>query len=135
MSAIKFNLEVSLAPVACAWCGITIWLESDLLQRRRTDGKEFFCPSGHSNFFRDTEVMRLKREIEAEKRRTEMALRDGAEIAAERRKAEARAKRAEGKLKRVHAGVCPECKRNFGNLARHMETRHRTAVSEAGGGR
>jgi hypothetical protein len=32
--------------------------------------------------------------------------------------------KVERKLKRVHRGVCPCCKRTFQNIQRHMETKH-----------
>ena len=35
--------------------------------------------------------------------------------------------KAERKLRRVHNGVCPCCKRSFQNLARHMAAKHPNA--------
>lgn len=46
----------------------------------------------------------------------------------------ARAHKAQKKsiLRRVHAGVCPHCKRNFKNLAQHMETKHSATTARHG---
>jgi hypothetical protein len=40
--------------VDCANCGVEFCLTQGLYRRRRNDGKEFYCPNGHSNVYRPT---------------------------------------------------------------------------------
>lgn len=62
---------VILDEVNCAACGIRFGIAQPLMERRRKDGKYFYCPNGHSNFFppkpkpRDEEVEDLKERLES----------------------------------------------------------------------
>jgi cell division septum initiation protein DivIVA len=100
------------------------------LQRRRSDGRNFFCPNGHSLSFGETENDRLRRERDrlkqqlAEKDDAILRVRDRADAA--ERSASAR-KGVITRLKnRAAAGVCPCCNRSFENLRRHMSNQHPT---------
>lgn len=58
-----------IVPVECAECGILFGMPRALYTRRKEDGKQFVCPSGHGNAFVPSEVQRLrdalgKKEIE-----------------------------------------------------------------------
>jgi hypothetical protein len=108
----------------CCSCGVSFAITEDLHIRRRCDGGVFWCPNGHQQQFTESEIERLRKllertasELRAEKCVT-MAEKQAREIA------ENAAARAQRKLKRVHKGVCPCCKRSFTNLARHMAIKH-----------
>lgn len=130
MSVFVGNVQLEI--IACANCGVSFALTSDFIQRRRNDNKDFYCPSGHVNAYREDMLDRLKEEndrlrsqVESERHRREAAakLHDTA-IKGERikrGKAEAKVARIET---RVNAGVCPHCQRTFQQLARHMQTKH-----------
>jgi hypothetical protein len=117
----------------CINCGVSFG--SPILSQRKVDGKSFYCPNGHSQYYTETEVMRLKREIEAKQRslewersQRETAERGKRDAEASLTAQKAQATRARNELKRVrvrvHHGVCPCCNRSFQNLRRHMETKH-----------
>ena len=116
-----------LEPLTCGECGIVFAVPIGWLTARRENkenGGNFFCPNGHPRCFTESAADRLRKELEAQKRRTEMAVADAQAETARRKRAETKQKRAENKLRRVDNGICPECNRSFTNLHRHMKTKH-----------
>jgi hypothetical protein len=104
----------------CANCGILFGITQDFEARRREDHRDFYCPSGHANRYNQkSEADRLRDKLRAEGLEKERAMRDAAEAKAAN----------EALLKRVHAGVCPCCKRTFKQLAAHMARKHPEVVS------
>jgi hypothetical protein len=101
----------------CRDCGVEYWLPALFLEYRREKGGTWYCPNGHSWSFTETEVARLKKLVEAKER----------EVNWQRQlcvKADKEREKVERKLHRVQKGVCPHCNRSFGNLQRHMESKH-----------
>jgi protein-arginine kinase activator protein McsA len=118
----------------CAQCGEVFAIRQDLTEVRRRDGKEFYCPNGHtmvfsaSKSFDERRIEELQRELAAAKDRAESAHRQrewaesrakGCNIAAG--KARAKAARLQH---RVECGTCPNCHRTFKQLAAHMLAKH-----------
>jgi len=123
-----------LVEVQC-WCGMWHGVPKtlrDFQKRKHDNGEEqcgIFCPLGHSWIHSGPgRAKELEKSLAAERARHDQtkAARDAAEalrIAAEEVAAKANDK--VGKLKkRAAAGSCPCCQRNFGNLQRHMKTKH-----------
>jgi hypothetical protein len=94
-------------------------MPNDLLRNFKEKGTAHFCPNGHSQSFTKSEVSRLREQLEAKERELRASK---CETLAERLERE----KAERKLNRVRRGVCPCCNRSFQNLARHMETKHKS---------
>ena len=63
----------------------------------------------------------LQRELDAERRRYE-------ETQKRLNAAQTLGKKLARKVKRIEAGVCPECNRHFLNVSRHMSTQHAKAL-------
>ena len=106
----------------CCNCGIEFAVPKDFNDRRRQDHKSFYCPWGHAQSYTgQSEAEKLRAQLAEATRRAEME-------ANTRRSAEADAKRAKTRLKklthRVNCGVCPHCQRTFKQLAEHMKTKH-----------
>jgi NMD protein affecting ribosome stability and mRNA decay len=115
---------LDLETVPCCACGITFAVpKAWLTARRHTQdaGREFFCPNGHSLSFKETELDRVRREVEAQRR-----LRGVAEADAHQARLSAAKLRDElSRLRqRVGGGACPCCKRSFVALRRHMKKKH-----------
>ena len=106
------------ATEVCCSCGIVFSMPEEVLNRRRGDKKSFFCPNGHSQAYTgesdQEKISRLARE--ANTARAALAHTDKL-LSAER----AARKRAAA---RIAKGVCPKCNRTFGNVARHMSSKH-----------
>ena len=105
----------------CITCGCVWWMPMLMLSQRRKDKQNFYCPSGHSQAFIESESDRLRKQVaalEAQKAAAE----------ARERMATNRADGIEKKLrrteKRLKGGACPCCNRTFTNLGRHMHTKH-----------
>lgn len=130
--------------VRCADCREPFGIENATLEVLKRSHGTFFCPWGHSNFFPKGPTEADKLRLERDRLKQEGARLE--EKAAQERKwrlqeeerradAERRASAARGqvtKLKnRVSAGVCPCCNRQFVDLHRHMQTKHKGFVAEA----
>jgi hypothetical protein len=114
-----------LEAVTCAACGVLFAAPEHMIDKRREDGKTFYCPSGH-NLVYGSENERLKKELSRAKDRaaSERARRDQAEASLRATKGVVTKQRK--KLEKVVAGVCPVdgCKRHFRDLRRHIATKH-----------
>lgn len=126
--AIILTRQTSVEFIHCASCGVLFGLTTDMLKRRRKDGENFYCPAGHTNFYRDNENDLIRRERDRLKQE-QARMQD--EIDHQRRNREAAERQtaaARGQItklkKRVSNGVCPCCTRSFANLQRHMATQH-----------
>jgi hypothetical protein len=131
MTTIKLSTEY--VTVDCPTCGFEFALSESFVERRRKDGRDFYCPASngpthHSMSYGESEADKLRKQLDAVQRRLDSAqgtithLRDQWE-SAER---SARAQRAANTRlrKRVSNGVCPCCRRTFADLARHMSGQH-----------
>lgn len=118
----------SLYVTDCAGCGVVFAITSDYEQRRREDGKVFYCPNGHHCLWSESEADRERKARKSAERQLEWAR--TAQLAAEdqARTAEYQRRAAKGQLtkirKRIANGVCPCCNRSFTPLAAHMATEH-----------
>ena len=128
------STTVRVEVLECASCGTPFGVSERLLELRRVDSQNFWCPLGHINVFRDSEVARLKRELEKEKMKVSTAQR---ELEYERNKA-ARAERSLRAKKaqltrlqnRIAKGFCPCCKKHFVEIYEHIATEHPEYVRE-----
>jgi len=110
---------ITLDVMECGKCGTHFGVPSRFRSDKLDNGETFYCPNGHPRAYVTSEVDRLKKQV--------------ADLAAERNRlfsekasAEERARRIE---RRIGRGVCPWCKRTFGNLARHCEAKHKKVVT------
>lgn len=131
MSAV-LNFDTALEAQVCGTCGITWAQPKEFTAQKRNDGKTFYCPNGHPWVFRETDLDKLRKEMQAQIDRKERERQWAAE-ARDRYRQEAedtkrRLAAQKGQLtkikNRVAKGVCPCCKRSFADLHRHMTTKH-----------
>lgn len=115
--------------ISCGECGVPFGLDRDFMQERRKDHRTWYCPNGHSRHYpTENEAEKLRREL-ATVRDTakwyENAYQNATSQNARLERVVSAKKGTITKLKRRAAnGVCPCCTRTFGNLARHMATKH-----------
>ena len=112
-----------LATETCYTCHMLFAMPKALQEKRREDGKIFYCPAGHGQHYKpgNSEQDRLKRELDRERQ-----IREAAEARAGKAEQNlSQVARAHRKMRqRVMNGVCPCCNRSFGNLREHMKTEH-----------
>jgi hypothetical protein len=102
----------------CCSCGTVIALEENLERGLRKTKDAFYCPNGHSQVFTGTtEAEKLRHELK--RKEQELANKVMQQI-----QTQAELDKANRKLRRVHNGTCPCCKRNFKDLQAHMKTKH-----------
>lgn len=87
------------------------------------NGESWTCPYCKTGwgFAGNSDNEKLKREIEAEKARTQAALARANDAIAALALREKELKRHKARIKN---GVCPCCQRSFVALARHMKAKH-----------
>ena len=123
------TVAIELEHITCANCGMVFAFDGDLIDRRRRDHQNFYCPSGHDNFFPgESDVEKLQRELkeaQLEIKRAEYRV-QSAQL--ERKEAQQQLSATRGQMtklkKRIANGVCPCCHRSFANLHDHMTTKH-----------
>jgi hypothetical protein len=119
MSVYAIQHQVTLESIDCCKCGVTFAFPSSLMRRLRASGESFFCPTGHSQHFTESEAERLRAMLdEANRSKTKLAD-DYAQLQRVNRRL----------VRRISAGVCPCCNRTFTNLARHMAAKHKGMTS------
>jgi len=100
----------------------------DFFNRKQDNGSEFFCPNGHGQVYKTSNLMKVERELkrEREKLKREQIEREHAQGLFEAERNSHRTTRGHvTRIKnRVSAGLCPCCNRNFVNLHRHMKGQH-----------
>jgi hypothetical protein len=123
-------LTLELIPEVCCNCGIVFGMPDGLRTQRLEDGKLFYCPVGHDQFF--TRKRTLKQELEATRdtlarQRNATALARAAEDTERRRHAATKGHLTRTK-RRANAGVCLDCKRSFANVRAHRAKMHPQAT-------
>lgn len=126
----------TLESLECCRCGMAIGLSKTWVDSARNTGhfrQQFWCPycgnqQGWGESRHEKEVAALKQETERLARNVQYQEQRKREAMAE---AEHFRKSRDGmkgvlvkERKRVGNGVCPCCNRTFGNLQRHMATKH-----------
>ena len=111
----------TFAVESCCNCHVQFAMTDALRRQRLKDGKPFYCPNGHSQYYSENDDKKWKRILENERSTTEY-YRNQTQIA----RLSLRATKGEvTKLKkRVMAGMCPCCDRKFANLEKHMAKIH-----------
>lgn len=111
---------VDLIETHC-WCGLPFAIPSQLHRVFKEEGKEIYCPLGHSVVLKETTTDRLRCEND---RLTQRLAQKDDDIEFHKRQAAAARGQTTKLKRRTMAGLCPCCRRNFQNLARHMKTKH-----------
>jgi hypothetical protein len=107
--------------ITCCACGLVFVVPTTWEKARRSDGKGFNCPNGHSLTFGETEVDRLRKQLSEKERSLSWALERASST--ERRLTAAKGETTKLR-KRIANGVCPDCHRHFTNLERHIASKH-----------
>jgi len=126
------TLELVGCPECCIQFGIPLAVEQQLRGNHQT----FYCPRGHPLSFREkSESDRLRDSLLREQERVQQQQRELDRQREYRQHAERSAAAYKGQTtrlrKRIAAGVCPCCQRQFQNLRTHMAQKHPDFVGSA----
>ena len=127
--------EGGFIAIRCGACGCLFGLSRFLYDARRADKGTFYCSNGHPRGYLESEADKLRRERD---RLTQRLAEKDDEIKRQRDLREGTERQLSAtrgvltRIKnRVGHGVCPCCNRSFGDLTRHMKTKHPTYAAEA----
>jgi len=106
----------------CCICGGPIALTETMQRILMNSHDTFYCPTGHGNCYSGkSEAEKLKEKLtEAQERANALSTK----LATAEHFLDVGRQEAAKVKRRIHAGTCQECRRNFQNVARHMETQH-----------
>ncbi len=124
MMGAVLGFTASLESQVCINCGVQFAIPTQLNHQLRQTKATFYCPNGHGQIYSESEVDRLKLQLEAAEQREKQARAEAAQARTRADNAEGREMMAKKKLARVKNGVCPCCNRSFVALQRHMKTKH-----------
>ena len=116
-----YTETVVLQEVACCVCGVTFAFPQRLHKEFEYTGKSFYCPSGHSQVYHESDESRLKKQLKDEQERRQQV---EAQLVSVRDQLQASERETKLQKKRAANGVCPCCNRSFTQLHRHMKTKH-----------
>lgn len=105
----------------CYKCGSWVALTFTQEERFRANGETFYCALGHRQHYTETEVQRLTKALEDERRRTSQARGQVDDLLLDKAQRQKELKRLQ---RRVENGVCPHCKRTFKQVTRHITKKH-----------
>lgn len=129
-TAFQETIVETFRVVSCYTCSLRFGITSELYKRAVTDAQgSIFCPAcGNRTRWCESDDQKRIKELNEKLALSQQQLRNSQQQAmnemSRRSAAEEAAKKAERKLKRVNAGVCPCCNRTFQNLAQHMSLKH-----------
>ena len=121
MSQVTVSHEVTLVTEECITCGVVFGVTLEYQNRRRQYGDRYCCPNGHGQSYSESEADRLRKQLEAEKKKLANAQ---FEIIAAKQHTEAVEREKKRLQKRIKNGACPCCHRQFSQLSRHMKSKH-----------
>lgn len=119
---------LTITEIVCCSCFTHFGMDSNMNQQRLNDGKAFYCPNGHKQWYSESEVDKLKKANQRLK--SDNAWYSGRAGRLEKDLEDTKRSRAaiKGQLtktrKRIVNGVCPCCNRTFGDLAAHITVKH-----------
>lgn len=111
------NVSVQLNAHDCPTCGVVYAISQEFEDRKQDTGDGWHCPNGHSIVF-TTSIRARNKQLKEEATRLTAQLDQAWATVGDREKEIKRMKR------RATAGVCQFCRRNFANVARHVERKH-----------
>ncbi len=131
---------LTLVVRTCCRCGVRFGIPEYLDTKNRERKSEWFCPNGHGQVYRTTEVDKLREQLRRQEAQTDCWQTRSRNEAIKRRTAQRSNQALKGVVtrtrNRIAAGVCPYCNRTFvgSRLTRHIKTKHPESASGGKGG-
>jgi septal ring factor EnvC (AmiA/AmiB activator) len=134
---IQISHEVTLTVETCCVCGTPFAIEATLQEQFKKTGNSFFCPNGHKQHYSestDEKIKQLEKQLKQSKDdeawwRQQAEKRTG-ELATTKKALSTTRSQLTRTKKRIAAGICPECHRQFANLHNHMANKHPDYASD-----
>lgn len=100
----------------CPTCGVTYGVTELFIAEHLKNHVTFYCPNGHARYFPSQsreeilaeENQHLKQKVREINQQSNDLLQELGRV-----------------KKRANAGVCPQCRRHFVNVQRHIESKHK----------
>jgi hypothetical protein len=128
MDGLAFQLAEQFEVIYCCNCKMSFAVPARVRAVWVEKGGTFHCPQGHPQHYTESDVQKLRKQLERTERERTWA-QDNAK--AERLAREATERRLIGQKaaktrlrNRIKNGVCPCCTRSFVNLREHIATKH-----------
>jgi len=116
-----FTTTANFVIEECYKCHIPFGVTQKFFNMKQDNGSSFYCPNGHCQVYKTSNIMKLEERLKREQIEREHA--QGL-FEAERNSHRTTRGHVTRIKNRSAAGVCLCCNRTFQNLKRHMEGQH-----------
>lgn len=117
----EVTVKATLYVQECVTCAMLFAVPTEFDNRRRQDGRQFYCPLGHAQSYNRSEINKLREELKQEREHANRLARQRQQLENDLLD---EVKQRQQLEKRIHAGTCPFCHRTFQQLSRHMANKH-----------
>jgi DNA-binding transcriptional regulator YiaG len=124
----SFTKIQQYAIVTCYKCSVPFGMTQELQEKRRSDGKSFWCPNGHEQHYTGGKTAKQLRE-ELEKKNEEIQRGLNRQHELEREVQDSQRKHRALRTK-IFNGKCPCCDQVFDNVLQHMHAQHADYMGE-----
>jgi hypothetical protein len=127
--------SVTMVEETCCSCFMHFAMDRVYFDKLQEDGREFYCPQGHRQWYSESKIRKLQRERDEATKRAETAAKrlawaEKGLVNAYGQLEDVKKEKAaiKGQLtktrKRISQGVCPCCHRQIVDMQRHMSSKH-----------
>lgn len=123
----EITTTLTLVTEACCECGVVFAMSEEFKREcmRRTEGKSFFCPAGHAQYYAGkSDAQKLKEAEERLASEKAWSQRITQDLHAERKSHSATKGQLTKTRNRANAGVCLDCHRTFVDVQKHRRDKH-----------
>src|SRR5574342_614737 len=115
--------------IRCYKCSMQFQMPRGFYNLRKEDGHEFYCPAGHQQYFADSDVTVLRKQLQQALSSKAFYAERSETYRANLIKEEHRTRGLKSALtltkKRIAKGKCPCCTRIFTDLENHLKEKHK----------
>lgn len=118
-----------LIRVTCCNCATEFAMSEQLHNKRNNDGEAFYCPNGHRQYFSESEVIKLQKQLQSalssKKFFEERSEHYRETLIHEERRSKGLKSALTLTKRRIAKGKCPCCDKTFPDLSSHIAEKHR----------
>ena len=128
LEGLAIQLEHHFEIITCYKCQMAFAVPAAVRQRWLDSGDSFYCPAGHGQHYTEAPIQKLQKQLAQTAAERDWARQNATAERSARERTQRQLRAVKGSAtrlrNRVKHGVCPCCRRSFGNLRRHMSTQH-----------
>lgn len=121
MSGTTISTTADLIIEDCYKCAVQFAMPISLQRKCKEKGQTFYCPNGHGQVYRTTDLQRARSCADREKKRADRFQAEARHLECRRRGEKSVTTRMKNRLA---SGVCPCCNKRFPDVGAHISEKH-----------